>query len=141
LSPNRLLQHLLVLGQLGHQFLQPGVLRRQFLHPQRLVGLAVAVLLPPAGKRRFADAQPLAHLADGRPAARSLRTTCSGEWRLPIESLLPARGLRDSHSTRTIFSGAGHPAIRLFARATAAFFSASPLQSVAGHQISGYTIE
>src|SRR5262249_667643 len=34
--------------------------------------------------------------------------------RLPIESLLPLRGLRDSHSTWTTFRGAGHRPDKLF---------------------------
>src|SRR5262245_6224309 len=44
--------------------------------------------------------------AKSSSAARILRTICSGVCRLPMESLLPARGPRDSHSTWTTFWGA-----------------------------------
>jgi hypothetical protein len=55
-------------GTLGRQFLQPDVLGRQFLQPYRPVGLVVAVPLPPAGKRRLANAQLQVNLADRHPA-------------------------------------------------------------------------
>jgi hypothetical protein len=63
---HRLLEHLLVQGQLGDEALEAGVLRLQFLEALGLVLLEAAVLVTPAVQGLLADAEALADLGDGQ---------------------------------------------------------------------------
>ena len=64
----RFLEDLLVERDFRQRVLKPAVFQFQFLEAFGRVGLHAAVLLTPAMERRLADAQLLAHLADGGPA-------------------------------------------------------------------------
>src|SRR5579864_341212 len=120
-SPDGLLQDLLVESQIGHGLFEPAILFLQVLEALHVVGLHAAVLMAPAKVRLLGNAQLLTHVGHGGSTAQldlgltQLANNLFRRMTLPLhqESSCPS-GRLDSHTTWTRKRGAGHegPSVR-----------------------------